>query len=1605
MFFKVRVWLLALLVLSLIIAVPPIRNFINENLFTEKQEAKEGIEPQIEDRDLVVTNIYPYMDSSDPYVSVRFNEDVDTETARSYFSIIPDIPYTMNDNYMGVSIHADFDPSKEYVLVFLEGMPSVKGSKIKETIKEIFMPPDYVKSVLFKTPGVYLSLEGSRKVPVETVNVDKLKVKVHKVYSNNIVYLLNNMSSYSIPDDLGVDVYEKEIETKAGINEFKEVVINLKNILKEDSKGLFFIEAGSQEYYYGREKDERLILLTDTGISVQKGASDMLVWVNSLSGAEPIQDSVVSVYTKTNQKILEGKTDTSGIIHFKGIDWEGDRKPFVVTADNSATGDLSFIRLDRCEISKTDFDITGRPYVDKGYEAFMFTERGVYRPGEKARVETIVRKKGMDAAESFPVIIEITRPDGRQFDTYNGILGQFGSVGIELEIPDTALTGKYKAEVKLPGQEKSIGQLEFNVEEFMPVRMKAVIETDKTRIGVSESTPLTIQAMELFGGPAKGKEVELKCDISAIKEPFLGYKGFIFKDETKELISKNIKMGEGKTDDEGKCQFMFKFPKAIQIGTPVNCSLTATVKEVGGRAVTSYKDMIVDPYERYIGISPMSKSDTVVGDTLWFQYVVVDPSGSEKGASGVKATVSKVIWNNILRKDTSGKYRYVSERVEEVVKEEILTGENSSGTYEYTPKTSGEYVLRISDGASGHTSGVRFYVSGSDMSTWKMDKPDRIELKLDKDIYAVGDTAKLTIKSPFKGKALLVLGKDEILTSEVFDLNGIGAERAITITPEMAPNAYVSVMVIKDVSGKEKWNTYRALGIIPLLINNKENELNVELTAAQNVAPGEELKVRVRVTDNNSLPVSAELTIMAVDEGILALTGFNTPDPFGYFYGKRMYGIDMYDMYPLVFPELYEEGIGSDSTPSSDKAKREAFDPRKHLNPVSAKRVRSIVLFKDNIVTDSEGKAEAAFTVPEFCGSLRIMVVAASGDKFGNADKTILSTEPIMVEAELPRFLTTGDKFEFPVRVYNKTGSEQNITCTVESTLDFDNGTRTVAVPDNDSVTLMFRAAAPLDPGKKVITIKAEADEYKTQRSIEIPVRAPTFHQSVRNVGHLKTPGEVSIQFKSDWMAGSGKYSLKVMSSPALNLAGGLDYLIKYPYGCIEQTTSSVFPLLYMRDVVGELYPEQFNGKKVDHYIDKGMKRILSMQTYSGGFSMWPGYDNPYPWGSVYASDFLIEAENAGYSVPKKEKKAALNYLEKLLSSSDKYVSDDLKAYAAYVLAKGGRVQSNWIRRLEEKKDKLNDVSKFYLAASMVYLNDNNAASKIMNSDLPGVISTRETGGSLRSPVQETAILLSIYMDIDPYSENVPKLASRLNGGINNAEWMSTQDNARALIALGKYIRYFKSDESSYAGRILSGDKIIADFTSDEPLDITDLELAEGTVDIEAEGSGTLYYYWTSEGLPRADQIKDVDSNIKVRRAYLDLEGNPADLTQSKPGDLVVVDISIEAELGYKNVLIEDLLPACFEIENPRLSNTEKLKWSESGAFVPDHIDYRDDRMLLFTDLPRIKNMHYRYLARIISDGEFTLPAIRASCMYDSGITSVNGQGILKIKGNTGVDE
>jgi len=1551
----------------------------------------------IEQEDFLIKSIQPYMSDENPRIEIYFSDYVDLKKIKGYIEITPEIKFYTEQSYHSINLRGNFIPRQSYTVKILKGMPSREGQALKETYTQMVVIPDYSPSWSFESPGMYMSLKGNQTLPVKALNVDKLKVKIHKVYDNNIVYLLNNMSSYRIPDDLGLDVFEKEINTAGPLNEKREVPIDLKEILDDDSRGLFFMNINEPDSYYWRGTN-KLIFITDIGIVVKKSESGLLVWLNSLADTSAIAGATVKVFTKTNQQIIQGISDENGLVHFKNLDYSGDKKPFVVTA--STEKDLSFIEFEKCILSETDLDVQGRPYINSGYEAFIYSDRGIYRPGEEVRLRALLRGRGSKLTESFPVILDIRRPDGQRFKKITRILSEFGSIDIDLDIPDYALTGVYRVTCQLPGADEVLGDYTFNVEEFMPDRLKVKINTADKRFSLLDLIPINIKAEHLFGAPAKQREVSVICNLKAIDFESKEYKNYVFGDETKVFSTRTLTLSEKVSDDNGEANFELNIPEGLLPPSSLKASINATVKELGGRAVTSVIDRFVDPYPYYIGLKKEVEGYASLNQETRFNYLVVSPEGKKIETPELEVTVSKVIWDYTLKKDQNGRYRYISEDREEIVLEDSIKAKDASGVFTFTPKNWGNYIIRIGGKDNNtHAASFKFYCSGYGAMAWAMERPDRIELKLDKENYNPGDIAKLVIKSPFKGKALIAISRDEILFTKLIELTDSTQEIPITIDQSFEPNAYCSVTIIKPVKLSQEHASCRAYGVIPIMLNNLSHKLDVNLTSPKQASPGDTISIDISVKGSSPFFEPTELSIALVDEGILCLTGFSIPDPFNFFYGKRANGIKTSDIYSLLIPEFEDKRIGSDSSPSAG-ATRKGFDPKKHLNPISAKRVKPTVLYKSRVTTDQNGKASLKFKIPKFNGNLKVMVVAAGNRDFGNAEENIKITEPLMIQSTLPRFLSSDDEFIVPVSIFNTTGIDGKVVVSLETSEGFtilSKNSFEANLINNQETAVSFKLRSPPTPQKGEITIKASLDKYSTSQRTEIPIRPIAPFTTISGSGAIKAPTDAKISIPGGWLKGTEGYSLSIMSLPGLQFAGGLKFLVKYPYGCIEQTTSMTYPLLYLADIGAVVDPGKFSPNMINTYIDSGIQKILAMQIYTGGFSMWPGYQRTYDWGSIYATDFLVEADKAGYAVPKFERTMALDYLVKILSGKEDDYNIDLKAYSCFVLSKAGKAKNSWIRRLQERKDELSSDSRFYLAASLAALGDKDAVLEILGQGFSDQAIERDTGDNLNSYVKQNATALSVCMDLDPDNPMVPVLVKRLSDSMEKGKWGTTQDNAAALCALGKYTRFIANQEASYSGSVSLGNALIAEFDNANNAKIKNIDLGDKPVNISLNGKGTAYYYWSSEGVPEKGEIEERDKGIKVRRKFFTRYEEPLDFEKIKQGQIIVVDISIEAESIYKNIVVEDLLPAGFEIENARISTREDTLSSTSGFFEPDHIDIRDDRLLLFTDLPRTKDLHYRYVVRAVTKGKFKLPPISASCMYDPSIVSVNGQGEITI--------
>ncbi|MBF0479745.1 MAG: alpha-2-macroglobulin family protein [Candidatus Omnitrophica bacterium] len=1538
--------------------------------------------------EFTVTEINPVASGTDVSIIVKLtHSNLGNVDVKGYVDIKPEVKYFVDANYYeGLEIKGDFKPRQKYHVEILPGLKAEDGAVLKEGFSQDVVMPDYDPTIRFKVPGMYLGLNGSRIIPLEVTNLAKVKLSIRHLYDNNVVYFLNNSSDYWMPENIGIDLIEKEIPVRADINIPTEIQLDFKNLLPEKHQGLFYIKAEDPSDEAG--SDSKIVLVTDIGILYKRGPKELLVWANSLKEASPVAGATVKVFTKTNQLIVEGKTDEKGLMHFKDVDFTKDHEPFVVTV--STDNDLSFLEIGSNVISETDFDVQGRPYLSAGYEGFIYSDRGVYRPAEKAHIRTIVRAQGVKTPESFPVIFEINRPDGRKFRDYNAVLNNFGTADVDIDFPNYALTGEYKILLKVPGNDTPIGEGKINVEEFMPDSLKVAAKISDKRFNREEAIPVEVNVQQNFGAPAAQRDVDVSYNLKAVKFEPKEYKGFSFSDDTRAFSFKREYIAIKKSDENGNASFEIKLGDLKLPPSALEMSIRITAEEIGGRGSSVYEDRTVDVYPYYLGLKSDFDGNVAVGQDAKFDYVALSPDGTKASAVEASADVCKVIWNSMVKKDEKGKWQWVTESREDCFDHRQLTLNDGAGSFAFIPKEAGDYVVRIKGAQNkSHAASMKVFVEGSGVYGWSRERPDRIDLAVDKKSYAEGETAKLTIKSPFVGKGLLTCATDKVFMSKTVDVGNSAQEELIPVTKDFSPNAYCSLTVIRPVVAEEQWASHRGYGLIPVVVNNDAHKTTVEVKAPESVRPHETVKVEIQTVHGKPM----EFSVALVDDAILRLTGYKTPDAFDFFYGKRADGLSTSDIYALLMPEFNEKKATSDSSPSGDGA----YNP-KNFNPVNAKRVASVALWKSQLVTDSYGKAQAEFTVPEFNGKLKWVVVGAGDGDFTSESGEVKVVEPLVLNPFLPRFLAMNDEFIVPVSVSNMTKEAGNVIIGIEPSNGFiviGDKTQSVLIEPNKEGVVNFKVKAPATPQKGEIKITATLGNEKSSSTTEISIRPPVSWQTVNGVVEIPSGSNKSFAVPSGWLKGTSRTKLIVSGMPTLKLSGGLNYLFKYPYGCIEQTTSSVFPLLYLRDLASTIDSKKYNPDTINSYVNAGIERALSMQTFWGGFAMWPGEKEEYPFGSVYATDFLVEASKAGYPVPQFAKILALNYLESLLSKKEEECPSELKSYAVYVLAKGGRVNASWIRRLQEKKDTMNAETRFFIAAALNIMGDRKAVQEIIGKGFPEEKIERNTTGMLSSYVRQNAVALSMTMDIEPQSPMVPVLVSRLEKAMTNGQWASTQENAQAMIALGKYAKYFTQENIEFNGTVKVGD-VVLEFNSRDPLEISDIDLEGKSFDVSVMGKGTAYVYWTSEGVPTVEQAQEKDSGIKVRRSLLDRDGKSVDLKTIKQGETLVVDLAIEGAAGLNNIVVEDLLPAGFEIENPRLKTTEKTDEGTDDMVNLAHMDIRDDRIVLFLDC--VKNVeHYRYIIRAVTKGDFVLPAVKAEEMYDPSIFSVSGQGRVKI--------
>ncbi|HEY9422083.1 MAG TPA: alpha-2-macroglobulin family protein, partial [Thermoanaerobaculia bacterium] len=654
------------------------------------------------------------------------------------------------------------------------------------------------------------------------------------------------------------------------------------------------------------------------------------------------------------------------------------------------------------------------------------------------------------------------------------------------------------------------------------------------------------------------------------------------------------------------------------------------------------------------------------GQPADFEYVAVTPDGKEAASGGLRADLFEDRWNTVLRKTPSGSWRYETTRDAVLIASKSVPAGKTRGSFSLTPRDYGSYRVVITDPETQASAEVEFYAAGWGTSPWAIKNPSRLELDLDKAEYASGETAVVQVRAPFPGKLLLTVEREGVLDTQVHTLTGNTARIEVPVRGEYRPNAYVTATLVRPVGDLEVGSAGRAFGAVPLSVDRGSNHLTPQIAAPEIMRPNREIPITVKTAPN------AVVTVAAVDEGILQLIAQKTPDPFEFFYRKLALGVTSYDTFSLLLPELKSAPAGGG----------EGDQMSQFVRTEGIRRVEPVAFWSGPVTADGEGNAKVTFKVPEFQGALRVMAVAIDGDRFGSSHRLTRVRDPLVLLPTLPRILSFGETLRVPVTVRNDTGKPGTIQVglTAEGPVQVEKpATQTVEIPVGREKTVYFTVRTGDAEGNVRFVATAAGNGEQSRSTTNVGIRADLPEVSVEDAGAVGNATlEVAAKEIDRFRPETVRRTVRVSPYPLVQFAGKLEHLLHYPYGCLEQTTSSAFPLIYIGDIAKALDPALLDPKKGRDpaaMVQAGLRRIATMQLPGGGFSLWPGNRDVHLWSSLYTTHFIVEAKRAGHPVEDSLHREALGWVANEVKAKGTYGSDELQrtAYGLYVLSRAGR--------------------------------------------------------------------------------------------------------------------------------------------------------------------------------------------------------------------------------------------------------------------------------------------------------------------------------------------
>lgn len=1343
-----------------------------------------------------------------------------------------------------------------------------------------------------------------------------------------------------------------------------------------------------KEAYYGKRREvSRNILASDIGLIAKRGADgSMHITATDIRTTEPLSGIKLELYDYQQQLVGEVDTDGDGkaTIKPKG-------KAFLLVAKHDAQ--RGYLKLqDGNSLSMSMFDVSG-VYKRKGLNGFLYGERGVWRPGDTIYLTFILEDKEQVLPKNHPVIFEISNPRGDLIDKQVERINESGFYSFVTYTDMDAPTGNYSARVKVGG---TTYYKSLKVETVKPNRLKINLEFKKDKITVNDnSNKGEITVKWLHGAVARSLRTKVDVTLNKSYLSFDGYKDYIFNDPASRFYPETQNILDQRLDENGKTLFTPDFDLDWDAPGVLNAYFTIKAFEEGGNFSIDKFKMPYYPYTSYVGINPPD-GDKYTGRLLTdkdhsIEIANVDAEGKAIQSNNLTVKVYKVGWRWWWDRSSESYSNYVNSsyyKPLQVKKVKVVNGK-AKFNFKIDYPEWGRYLVRVTDETSGHSTGDVLYIDwpgwASRISQDNNSAASMLTFSADKEKYNVGEEATLTIPSPAKGRALVSIESGtKVVQSYWTQLQKGQTTFKFPITAEMAPNVYCHVTLLQPHAQSENDLPIRLYGVIPINVEDPNTHLKPILTLPEVFRP--ETTAEIKIKEENGKPMT--YTIAIVDDGLLDLTHFTTPDPWSHFYAKQALGVKTWDLYDFVMgafggqlERLLSIGGGGDEDGGGEDGAR-------------ANRFKPMVKFIGPFTLGKNDTETHKIDIPQYVGSVRTMVIAGHKGAYGAAEKTTPVRNPLMILGTLPRVVGPGEEVNLPITVFAMEDNIKNVKVSIKANDKFTiigNSSKNITFNKTGDQVVFFKLKVKEELGVGTVEMLAESGSSKARDNIELDVRNPN--------PRMVTSFDTVIEAGKTWTANYHPFGIKGTNSgvieisaiPPIDLGRRLKYLLDYPHGCIEQTTSSVFPQLYLSQL---LEVDDKMKKKIQENVEAGIKRIQKFQTSEGGFSYWPGNYESNEWGSNYAGHFLLEAEQKGFAVPSSLKNRWLKYQKKEArrwtgKKSTYYNSELIQAYRLYTLALANKAELAAMNRMREMKD-ISFKARWRLAAAYSLAGKESIAKEIIK-ELPLVVQDyRELSYTYGSGHRDRAMILETLSLLGENTKGA-LLVKEISKALSNQRWMSTQTTAYCLLAVAKFVDKGDMSKQIKFSYSFNNSKEIG-VKTEIPLVQKDIGIEgkkDGTIKVKNTGAGILYARLILEGLPVAGEEMAQSNDLQMTVKYQTSTGNLLDPSSIEQGTdfMAIVTVTNPGLRGeYREMALTQIFPSGWEIHNTRMDDFQA---SYSSAYFT-YQDIRDDRVYTYFHLGPYKSKTFRLSLNASYAGKFYMPGTNCEAMYDASINARN---------------